>query len=96
MVQMGELRDQCRKTSKPAILAGDGNTFGGGEELGSLLEATGFRNANQMGCPTYPSRHPALALDFILYSQGIEMVDFSVPRVRFSDHLPLVCDFLVA
>jgi endonuclease/exonuclease/phosphatase family metal-dependent hydrolase len=43
--------------------------------------------------PTYPSRLPALALDFVLYTEGIEMKDFRVPRVGYSDHLPLVCDF---
>jgi len=45
--------------------------------------------------PTYPSRNPALALDFVLYSEEIKMKDFRVPSVRFSDHLPLICDFAV-
>jgi len=34
-------------------------------------------------------------LDFILVSEGIEVTDFRVPDVRFSDHRPLVCDFHV-
>jgi hypothetical protein len=28
-------------------------------------------------------------------SEGIEVTDFRVPDVRFSDHRPLVCDFRV-
>jgi hypothetical protein len=32
---------------------------------------------------------------FILYGKGVEMLDFQIPRVYFSDHLPLVCDFKI-
>jgi endonuclease/exonuclease/phosphatase family metal-dependent hydrolase len=36
-----------------------------------------------------------MELDFILYSQGIEVHNFEIPAVKLSDHLPLVCDFEV-
>ena len=42
---------------------------------------------------TYPSRIPRFRLDFILASPHIQIRRFDVPEVRFSDHLPLVCDF---
>jgi hypothetical protein len=29
----------------------------------------------------------------VLYSEGITVTEFSIPRVNFSDHLPLICDF---
>jgi endonuclease/exonuclease/phosphatase family metal-dependent hydrolase len=38
---------------------------------------------------------PRAELDFILVSEGIEVTDFRIPDVRFSDHRPLVCDFHV-
>jgi endonuclease/exonuclease/phosphatase (EEP) superfamily protein YafD len=38
---------------------------------------------------------PRIELDFVLVSEGIEVTDFRVPDVRFSDHRPLVCDFQV-
>jgi endonuclease/exonuclease/phosphatase (EEP) superfamily protein YafD len=38
---------------------------------------------------------PRIELDFILVTEGIEVSDFRVPDVRFSDHRPLVCDFRV-
>jgi len=38
---------------------------------------------------------PRHELDFILVSEGIEVTNFRVPDVRFSDHRPLVCDFHV-
>ncbi len=40
-------------------------------------------------------RVPRIELDFILVSQDIEITDFRVPDVRFSDHRPLICDFNV-
>jgi endonuclease/exonuclease/phosphatase family metal-dependent hydrolase len=45
--------------------------------------------------PSFPARVPRIELDFILVSEGIEVTDFRVPDVRFSDHRPLVCDFRV-
>jgi endonuclease/exonuclease/phosphatase (EEP) superfamily protein YafD len=38
---------------------------------------------------------PRIELDFILVSEGIEVTDFRVPDIRYSDHRPLVCDFHV-
>jgi endonuclease/exonuclease/phosphatase (EEP) superfamily protein YafD len=31
----------------------------------------------------------------VLVSAGIEVTEFRIPAVRFSDHRPLVCDFHV-
>ena len=45
--------------------------------------------------PSYPSRSPRKELDFILYQDGIDVTNFEIPQVKYSDHLPLVCDFEV-
>ena len=42
-----------------------------------------------------PSRSPRKELDFILHSAQIEVNRFEIPDVRFSDHLPLICDFTI-
>ena len=55
--------------------------------------AAGLRSANGAGLPSFPARTPRIELDFILVSAGIEVRDFRVPDVRFSDHRPLLCDF---
>ena len=60
------------------------------------MRAAKLKSANRNGIPTYPSRSPRKELDFILYQDGIEVTNFEVPLVKFSDHLPLVCDFEVA
>ncbi len=91
--QLGALYDLVKKTEKPYVVAGDFNMLWGEREIDLFLAASGLRNANRVGLPTYPSNHPNRHLDFILYSKGITLRDFQVPHVPFSDHLPLICDF---
>jgi endonuclease/exonuclease/phosphatase family metal-dependent hydrolase len=92
-VQLRSLYELIRHCQKPVIVAGDFNTFWGQDEIFLFMQAAGLRSANQQGLPSYPSRAPRMELDFILYGQGVEVTGFQLPRVTFSDHLPLVCDF---
>ena len=95
-LQLRRLHDLIDVTEKPVIVAGDFNTFWGENEIYLFKRATGLRSANTDSLPSYPSRAPRKELDFILYQEGIEVTDFDIPQIRFSDHLPLVCDFEVA
>jgi endonuclease/exonuclease/phosphatase family metal-dependent hydrolase len=91
--QLRHLYDLISEQRKPVIVAGDFNTFWGGHEIYLFMKAAGLRSANVQSLPTYPSNAARRELDFVLYSQGIEVTSFKIPQVRFSDHLPLVCDF---
>lgn len=91
--QLGALYQLVKDTRKPCVVAGDFNALWGEHEIDLFLAASGLKNANVKGLPTYPSRNPRRHLDFILYSDKIVVHDFQVPRVRYSDHLPLVMDF---
>ncbi len=93
--QLRYLYDLIRKCPKPVIVAGDFNTYWGDHEIYLFMQAAGLRNANLRGLPSYPSRGPRKELDFILHSDRIEIQTFEIPDVRFSDHLPLICDFTV-
>jgi endonuclease/exonuclease/phosphatase family metal-dependent hydrolase len=93
--QLRHLFELVRRTTKPAIVAGDFNTFWGEHEMALFMEAAGLRSANRDRLPSYPARRPRMELDFILHTRGIEVDAFSVPSVTFSDHRPLVCDFRV-
>lgn len=93
--QLRHLHDMIKAGTKPVIVAGDFNTFFGEHEMYLFMEAAGLTSANVDGVPTWPSRSPRSELDFVLYGQGIEVTNFEVPRTRFSDHLPLLCDFQV-
>ena len=95
-LQLRRLHDLIDVTEKPVIVAGDFNTFWGENEIYLFKRATGLRSANTDNLPSYPSRAPRKELDFILYQEGIEVTNFDIPQIRFSDHLPLVCDFEVA
>jgi endonuclease/exonuclease/phosphatase (EEP) superfamily protein YafD len=92
-LQLRHLHDLIIDTEKPVIVAGDFNTFWGEDEIYLFMRAAGLRSANTDSIPSYPSRSPRKELDFILYQDGIEVTGFDVPLVRYSDHLPLVCDF---
>lgn len=91
--QLRHLHELIKSTDKPIILAGDFNTLWGDYEIELFREATGLVSANCDGAPSYPSWRPKRQLDFILHSPSLEVNNFEVPQVRYSDHLPLICDF---
>lgn len=93
--QLRSLHDLLSETRKPVIVAGDFNTFWGNDELYLFMRATGLRSANSAGLPSFPSRSPRAELDFVLVSDEIDVLDFQIPDVRWSDHRPVVCDFRV-
>lgn len=94
--QLADLHELVRASRKPAIVAGDFNAFWGDREIRMFLSATGMRSAAPAGCATFPSWAPRRQLDFILHDPAIQVERCLAPRVEFSDHLPLVCDFQVA
>ena len=93
--QLRSLHDLIVKSHKPVIVAGDFNTFWGNNELFLFMRAAGLRNANEHGLASFPARTPRVEIDFVLFSEGIEVRHFEIPDVRLSDHRPLVCDFEV-
>ena len=95
-LQLRHLYDLIAVTDKPVIVAGDFNTFWGENEIYLFTKAAGLTSANVDSIATYPSRSPRKELDFILYQDGIKPKAFEVPKVRHSDHLPLVFDFEIA
>jgi endonuclease/exonuclease/phosphatase family metal-dependent hydrolase len=93
--QLQHLHDLVMASHKPVIVAGDFNTFWGEHEIYLFMKACKLRSANAHSLPSYPSRSPRKELDFVLYGDGVRVTSFSIPSVRLSDHLPLVCDFEV-
>lgn len=93
--QLTDLYELLKHVSKPVIVAGDFNPLWGDHEMELFMAATGLLNANRQRLPSYPSWMPRRQLDFILHSEEIRVTDLEVPRVPYSDHLPLICDFEV-
>ncbi|MBW2476035.1 MAG: endonuclease/exonuclease/phosphatase family protein [Deltaproteobacteria bacterium] len=94
--QLNALYNLVKNTQKPFVVAGDFNTLWGEREIDLFLAATGLQNANAGWLPTYPSKNPNRHLDFVLYSQGIQVRDCQVPNTTLSDHLPVLVDLDVA
>lgn len=92
-LQLEHLHRMISQSTKPVIVAGDFNTFGGEREVQLFLAATGLVNANLSGLPSHPSHAPTRNLDFILHSPEIKASNFTIPDIRLSDHAPLICDF---
>jgi endonuclease/exonuclease/phosphatase family metal-dependent hydrolase len=93
--QLRSLHDLVTAATKPVLIAGDFNTFWGEHEIYLFMKAAGLRSANARGLPSYPSNAPRKELDFVLYGEGINVTSFAIPKVKLSDHLPLVVDFEV-
>ncbi len=93
--QLVDLFSIVKDAKKPVLLAGDFNLFWGNKELELFLAATGLVSANTENMPSHPSRAPRRNLDFILHGPEITVNNFEVPKVKFSDHVPLICDFSI-
>jgi endonuclease/exonuclease/phosphatase family metal-dependent hydrolase len=84
---------EIAKTHENIIIAGDFNTFKGNKEIAELQQELKLINPNRKSLPTYPSWNPHRELDFILHSKNIKVTRFAVPKVRFSDHLPIIMEY---
>lgn len=93
--QIIHLFRMIKETRRPYIVAGDFNAFMGEDEIELLLAASNLQNANVGMRPSYPSRNPKRHLDFILHSRDIRVINFEMPQIELSDHLPLIVDFEV-
>ncbi len=91
--QLDDLYSLVKDVSRPCIVAGDFNLFRGSREIRLFLAAAGLTNACSDDTASFPSWAPKRHLDYILHNKRIHVRDFQMPRVMYSDHLPLVCDF---
>ncbi len=97
--QIQELIKIVNDIKNPTILMGDFNTFNGEAEIEDLLKKTHLKDKislDKQSLPlTEPAWHPKKRLDYILTSPQINVKKFSVLNFHFSDHLPLMIDFVV-
>ena len=97
--QIAELVGIVNAIKNPVILMGDFNTFNGEEEIKKLLKETHLDHKYEMDpysmTFTEPSVHPNRRLDYVLTSKQIKVEKYRVLNFHFSDHLPLMVDFVV-
>lgn len=96
--QIQELINIVNNIKNPVILMGDFNTFNGEKEVNNLLKKTHLKDKislDKESLPlTEPAWHPSRRLDYILTSPQIKVKKYSVLHFPFSDHLPLMVDFV--
>ncbi|MFF4773491.1 endonuclease/exonuclease/phosphatase family protein [Microtetraspora fusca] len=78
-------------TARPVLLAGDLNTTPDDPAM-RVLTAAGLSDPllTLGDPPTSPADAPTQRIDHVLLSSGLRAVEARVPRVPFSDHLPIV------
>jgi len=91
--QLAHLAELAAAGSGPMIIAGDFNCFRGDDETAHLRRRLDLFNPNRKARPTWPSWSPRRQLDAFLCSHGLQVRDFRIPDVRYSDHLPVILDF---
>ncbi|MEM9387635.1 MAG: endonuclease/exonuclease/phosphatase family protein [Pseudomonadota bacterium] len=94
--QLEHLQALIGEVAKPVLVVGDFNTLGGAHELTRFKAALGLISANAQGLATYPSDKPKRELDYILHDERIVIEHFAVGDSQASDHLPMICDFLLS
>lgn len=76
---------------KNLIVMGDANCSFTSGEMDNFLAKTGLCEPADMLC-TFPSWQPDRAIDHILVSPNIEVLDYSVIDLSLSDHLPVAME----
>uniref|UniRef100_UPI001C5DA682 endonuclease/exonuclease/phosphatase family protein n=1 Tax=Nonomuraea rhizosphaerae TaxID=2665663 RepID=UPI001C5DA682 len=77
--------------TRPVVLAGDLNTRPGDPAM-RVLESAGLSDPlTALGDPlTSPADAPVQRIDHVLVSEGLTAVSAQAPRLRYSDHLPIL------
>ncbi|MFA6888111.1 MAG: endonuclease/exonuclease/phosphatase family protein [Candidatus Woesearchaeota archaeon] len=97
--QIKELGIIVNSIKNPVILMGDFNLFHGIDEIKGLMKKTHLRCKYKMDKEssefTEPTFHPSKRLDYVLTSKQIKIKNYKVLNFHYSDHLPLMVDFVV-
>ena len=104
------IADSLRNCPNPLLICGDFNDISGSRSLRIIQDCRAenvhaehrdrLQNAWwQGGCGygfTFDDQHLLLRLDHILYSKEFQLQAVEVPMVDYSDHRPLVADFVIS
>lgn len=92
--QINELIEIVNNIKNPVILMGDFNTFKGEIEIKNLLENTNLTHKHNIKNKfTQPTYKPTRILDYILTSKDINVLNYDVLKIEYSDHLPILIEF---
>lgn len=96
--QSGIVEKLFHDTSYPTLVCGDFNDTPSSYTYNNLIRAglkDGFRDAGSGYMYTYKKLMYLLRIDYILYSKGIEPINYYSPSTDFSDHKPVIFEFTI-
>ncbi|NUR91589.1 MAG: hypothetical protein HOY71_46585, partial [Nonomuraea sp.] len=89
--QAPEVAALIKELEPPVVMAGDLNTRPTDPQMRVLLDAGLTDPLLELGNPsTSPADAPRERIDHVLIGPGLEAVSAEVPRLPYSDHLPIV------
>lgn len=92
-IQLKHISNLLATNKSPVIVAGDFNAFKGINELEEIQKRLNLINPNTYHKPTFPAWNPKHQIDFLLCSKDIKIINFDIPSIMLSDHLPIILDF---
>jgi endonuclease/exonuclease/phosphatase family metal-dependent hydrolase len=94
-VQVSRVRKHIETSPYPVIVAGDFNdtpvSYTYRKMKRGLKDA--FVEAGYGAGFTYKGKYPPNRIDYVLYTDELECIDFDIVKVRYSDHYPIITYF---
>ena len=95
--QVDIISEHIRNSPFPVIVCGDFNdtpfSYTYTKMRGNFDDA--FIEAGEWTGNTYRGKFPSFRIDFILYSDDFEALNFEVPELPLSDHYPLLSEIII-
>jgi endonuclease/exonuclease/phosphatase family metal-dependent hydrolase len=100
LAQVQKINEVLREAGQPIILAGDMNFVPGSESYRALQNYwTDLAKRSKSADPTYSYENPSRRIDYLFLSKGalgqVEVAEVRVPKVGYSDHMPLVATIVL-
>ncbi|MGB9856839.1 MAG: endonuclease/exonuclease/phosphatase family protein [Dictyoglomaceae bacterium] len=90
-----QIAEWVRDIKEPIILVGDLNNEPGTPAL-EILKKAGFVDIlGEESINTFPSDYPSIRIDFILVRGPWKVKSFEIPKVLYSDHLPIIAELIL-
>ena len=96
--QVEEIKRHMEACKYPVLVCGDFNDTPASYAyhiLSKKLEDAFVESGNGVG-QTYAGELPSFRIDYMLHSPQLEAYNFETIDFKFSDHLPIVCDFVLS